>query len=256
MSVEAVKWALYDAPMLLTPAGKPDTTARFVLVVFAEHADKDGRNAYPGPARVKFATGLDVRTVERVVRRLEDGKLLERDGTTSNGSVKWKLSMDLARPASDWEEIEAALLAEREAVAARVRKHRAGRDPEPPVTDPASVTSFQVTDSESVTEPSVTDPASVSNGFELRYVTDAAPGEPPIGTTTSTTTGGTLPPDPLRPQALRSSEPGTDPSSSCLVSGSSETEVDQQPHDARVRAREADEPLGLLLQFRPRRSAS
>lgn len=193
MSVEAVKWALYEAPMLLTPAGKPDTTARFVLVVFAEHADKDGRNAYPGPARVKFVTGLDVRTVERAVRRLEDGKLLERDGFTAAGSVKWKLRVDLLRPASDWEEIEALQQAEREAVAARVRKHRSARTSEAPVTDAESVTGALVTDS-----------ASVRNGFEVRYVTDATPGEPPLEPPGTTTGGMRPPPDPLRtdsPQA-------------------------------------------------------
>lgn len=207
MSVEAVKWALYEAPMLLTPAGKPDTTARFVLVVFAEHADKDGRNAYPGPARVKFVTGLDVRTVERVVRRLEDGKLLERDGLTGAGSVKWKLRIDLVRPASDWEEIEAAQQAEREAVATRVKKHRAARTPAPPVTDPASVTGGEteglVTDSECVTEAPVTDPASVCNGRSAG------------GTTIRTTTGGhAAPQTPLRtdsPQAARRTDQATAP---------------------------------------------
>lgn len=208
MSVEAVKWALYEAPMLLTPAGKPDTTARFVLVVFAEHADKDGRNAYPGPARVKFVTGLDVRTVERAVRRLEDGKLLERDGFTAAGSVKWKLRVDLLRPASDWEEIEALQQAEREAVAARVRKHRWARTSEAPVTDAGSVTGEgdegPVTDSECVTGALVTDSASVRNGFEVRYVTDATPGEPPLEPPGTTTGGMRPPPDPLRtdsPQA-------------------------------------------------------
>lgn len=253
MSVEAVKWALYDAPMLLTPAGKPDTTARFVLVVFAERAHKDGSNAYPGPAKIKFVTGLDIRTVERVVRRLEDGKLLVRDGLTSSGSVKWRLNMDLQRPASDWEEIEAAVQAEREAVAARVRKHRADRTPEPPVTDAGSVTGGGVTDVECVTEAVVTDPASVCNGFEVRDVTDAGPGEPPLGTTSSTTTGGTLPPDPLRPQALRSSEPGTDTSGPSAVRGSEETEFDQEPYDASAHARGTG---ARVIPFRARRSAS
>lgn len=218
MSVEAVKWALYEAPMLLTPAGKPDTTARFVLVVFAEHADKDGRNAYPGPARVKFMTGLDVRTVERVVRRLEDGKLLERDGFTAAGSVKWKLRTDLVRPASDWEEIEAAKLAEREAVAGRVRKHREKREPEPPVTDAGSVTGaaeeVAVTDSASVTSAHVTDSASVCNGFEVRDVTDAAPREPPIEPPGTTSGGHAAPRAPLRtdsPQAARRTDQATAP---------------------------------------------
>lgn len=218
MSVEAVSWALYDAPMLLTPKGKPDTTARFVLVVFAEHADKNGRNTFPGPARVKFATGLDVRTVERVVRRLEDGKLLERDGFTAGGAVRWRVNMDLQRPLSDWEAIEAAAAAERVAVAERVRTHRALRNQESPVTDAGSVTqpvhNPAVTDPASVTSGHVTDSECVRNGFEVRYVTDAAPGEPPVEPPGTTSGGHAAPRTPLRtdsPQAARRTDQPTAP---------------------------------------------
>ena len=213
MSVEAVKWALYEAPMLLTPAGRPDTTARSILVVFAEHADQDGRNAFPGPARIKFATGYDVRTVERAVRRLEDGKLLERQGLTSQGAVRWRVNMAAERPPSDWEEIEAELVAEREAGAARVRKHRGARPQAAPVTDAECVTEPVVTDAECVTSSPVTHSASVRNALEVRYVTHSVPGEPPIEPP-GTTIGGTLPPDPLRtnsPQAARWTEQATAP---------------------------------------------
>lgn len=239
MSVEAVSWALYEAPMLLTPAGKPDTTARFVLVVFAEHADKNGRNTFPGPARVKFATGLDMRTVERVVRRLEDGKLLERDGFTMAGAVRWRVNMDLHRPLSDWEEIEAAAVAERAAVADRVRKHRSRTTPEDVVTDAGSVTtpvdSQSVTDLASVTRFHVTDSECVRNGFEVRYVTDAAPGEPPVEPP-GTTTGGTLPPDPLRtdsPQAACRTdlEPEPDRSQTTSTQLDPESPVPRDPRE-------------------------
>lgn len=244
MSVEAVKWALYDAPMLLTPAGKPDTTARFVLVVFAEHADKEGRNAYPGPARVKFVTGLDVRTVERVVRRLEDGKLLERDGFTAAGSVKWKLRTDLVRPASDWEEIEATQQAEREAVATRVKKHRAARTPVPLVTDAGSVTrgtaEESVTDSECVTDWLVTDPASVCNGRSAG------------GTTIRTTTGGhAAPQTPLRtdsPQAACRTDQPTAPDRSKTPRTQLDPESPVPSAAAFVRARERSRPLRTTWQ--------
>lgn len=209
MSVEAVKWALYEAPMLLTPAGRPDTTARSILVVFAEHADQDGRKAFPGPGRVKFATGFDVRTVERAVRRLEKGKLLERDGITSGGAVIWRVNMNLERPPSDWEEIEDEAAAEREAGAARVRRHREARANGLPVTDAECVTSSPVTHS-----------ASVRNALQVRYVTHSVPGEPPVEPP-GTTTGGTLPPDPLRtdsPQAARRTDQATAPDRSKTTS--------------------------------------
>lgn len=217
VSVEAVKWALYDAPMLLTAAGKPDTTARFVLAVFAERASKDGRDAFPGPAFVKHATGLDVRTVERAVRRLENAELLLRDGMTSMGAVRWRLDLTLKRPATDWAEIEAALAAEREATAARVRKHRTKGD----VTDSASVTGEPVTDS-----------ASVRNGRSVRSVTDAVPGEPPVEPPGEPFGGHAFPRTPLRtesPQAAPRTDLGPEPDSS----KTSPAKVDQEspvPH--------------------------
>ncbi|WP_158840945.1 helix-turn-helix domain-containing protein [Saccharothrix deserti] len=226
MSIEAVAWALYEAPMLLTPAGKPDTSARFVLVVFAEHANKTGHNAYPGPARVKFATGLDVRTVERAVRRLENKGLLVRDGLTSMGAVRWRLDLDLKRPASDWAEIEAALKAEREATAARVRKHRGKAD---------------VTDSASVTPPSVTDSASVRNALSVRSVTHSAPGEPPVEPP-GEPLGGTLPPDPLR-TGRASLGRDEDPSTATDVLPDPSTEADQSKSG--TPAREATPALDL-----------
>lgn len=226
MSHQAVTWALYESPMLLTAAGKPDTTARFVLVVYAERADKDGCNAYPGPAYVKFATGLDVRTVERAVRRLEDAALLIRDGLTAKGAVRWRLDLTVKRPASDWAEIEAAQAAEREATAERVRRHR---------------TKASVTDAESVTGSAVTDSASVRNGRRIRSVTDAAPGEPPEEPP-GEPFGGTLPPDPLRtdaPQAACRTDLEPEPERSKTTS----TGLDRESPVPSARARCAAHPL-------------
>ncbi|MGW0312063.1 helix-turn-helix domain-containing protein [Streptomyces flavidovirens] len=158
MSNEAVHWAMDRAPMLRTEKGKPDTTSRHVLQALAEHAHKDGSNAHPSVLRIQYRTGYDRRTVQRALRRLEDAKLISRDGMVQD-RIKWQLAMSLTRPASDWEEIERAEEAEREATAARVRKHRQAK---------------RVTDSASVTESDVTDSASVSNALELRYVTDSA----------------------------------------------------------------------------------
>lgn len=165
MSTEAVKWAMDDAPMLLTGRGKPDSTARQVLQVLGEHAHKDGTNAYPSVMRVQYRTGLDERTVRRALRRLEDGKLIAANGTV-NGCTNWTLAMGLRRPPTDWEGLEAAKERDRAAVAERVRRHRSKR-----VTGTESVT---VTDSGDVTTGDVTHSDDVSNALKVRDVTDSA----------------------------------------------------------------------------------
>ncbi|MFD4855121.1 helix-turn-helix domain-containing protein [Streptomyces atratus] len=155
--------------MLLTDKGKPDTTSRHVLQALAEHAHKDGGGAHPSTFRLQYRTGYDRRTVQRALRRLETGGLIQKTGET-NGRTIWKLALHLKRPATDWADLERAEEAERAAVAERVRRHRKAKQ----VTDSASVTKAEVTDSASVTESPVTDPASVRNALEQRYVTDSA----------------------------------------------------------------------------------
>jgi hypothetical protein len=163
VSNEAVKWAMDDAPMLLTEKGKPDTTARHVLQALAEHAHKDGGGARPSVLRLQYRTGFDRRTVQRALRRLEDGKLITPGGIV-RGCTEYRLSLDLIRPESDWTVLEAAEEELREATAARVRKHRANR-----VTHSDSVTD---THSDDVTGPDVTHSPSVRNGVEQRYEAD------------------------------------------------------------------------------------
>lgn len=166
MSIEAVKWAMDDAPMLRTPAGKADTTARHVLQAMAEHANSQGKNCHPSEQRIQYRTGYDRRTVQRAQRRLELASLIKKDGTVQD-RIRWKLALGTVRPASDWDDIERAAEAERAATAERVRRHRKTRD----VTDAGSVTE---TGANAVTESHVTDSASVSNALQMRYVTDSA----------------------------------------------------------------------------------
>jgi DNA-binding transcriptional ArsR family regulator len=215
VSNEAVKWAMDDAPMLRTGKGKPDTTARHVLQALAEHAHPDGSNAHPSLLRIQYRTGYDRRTVQRALRRLEDAKLISRDGLVQD-RTKWKLAMNLVRPPSDWEEIQRAEEAEREATAERVRRHRQAKR----VTHSASVTETQ---SESVTEGGVTDSASVGNALEQRYVTHSASvcnarsaalttnqpsAQPPVTKDSSSPAAQTDAPAP--PVAAASSAPATD----------------------------------------------
>ncbi len=204
-----MKWALYSAPMLTTAAGKPDSTSRQVLVVLAEHADDQGKGAYPSPVRISHATGLDDRTVERAVRRLELGGLISRDGFGRNGCIRWKLTMSLARPASDLEDLEAAADSRR-ADAARRQARRRSRIA---VDVSRTQSALQPTDqpaSECDDGGCVTHSECVMSRTLSADVTHSAPPEPPVEPPGNHQSGGTLPPDPLRPQAPTTSGLGNE----------------------------------------------
>ena len=167
MSTEAVNWAMDSAPMLRTDKGKPDTTARHVLQVLAEHARPDGTNSCPSVLRVQYRTGYDRTTVQRAFRRLEKGQLIVRDGTTE-GRARWKLALEARRPESDWAELEREEDGFRAAAAERKRRSRSKT-----VTHSASVTvtgvkDVTVTDAESVT-------ADVTDGTPSRHALKVRP---------------------------------------------------------------------------------
>lgn len=168
MSTEAVKWAMDDAPMLLTDKGRPDSTARHVLQSLAEHAHKDGSNAYPTLRRIRYRTGYDRSTVQRALRRLEVGGLITATGMTEYGVTVYRLVLSMRRPASDMEELEAEETTFRAAAAERKRRSRSKG-----VTHSAPVT---VTHSDAVTEGPVTHSASGRHTVEVRDVTHSASG--------------------------------------------------------------------------------
>lgn len=172
MSHEAVTWAMDDAPMLLTDKGKPDTTARHVLQVLAEHANKQGANARPSLMRIQYRSGYDRRTVQRALRRLEDARLIQPTGVV-NGCTVYRLALATKRPAGDWAALEKEENRQREVDAERQRRYRSrGR-----VTDANAVT---VTDAESVT-PDDRHALSVrTSRTQNPDVTDATPPEPSV----------------------------------------------------------------------------
>jgi DNA-binding transcriptional ArsR family regulator len=142
VSTEAVTWAMDHAPMLRTEKGKPDTTARHVLQVLAEHASPAGTDAHPSVLRIQYRTGYDRATVQRALRRLEKGGLIAKDGTRES-RTRWKLALELRRPITDWSDLEREEDVFRAAAAERKRRSRAKS-----VTHAESVT---VTDAEGVT---------------------------------------------------------------------------------------------------------
>ncbi|WP_431892701.1 hypothetical protein [Micromonospora haikouensis] len=240
MSYQAVQWALDDAPMLRTPKGLPDTTARAVLVARAERADEFGRDTHAAITDVIWRTGFDARTIQRAQERLEAAGLLIPDGTTKWGTPRWNLDMSLRRDPEERAQMEAAADEKKAAEAARVREYRRKQkqprtDAESVRTDPASVR----TDRGSVR----TDPDDVR--------TDAAPPEPPANhpatpreATQESPSGGTLPPDPLRPQSPAA--PGTGIESSLSSAVQEPPQPETATHD---RAREAAPGRGPNLRL-------
>ena len=190
VSYQAVRWALYDAPHLYTDTGLPDTTARSVLVVLAEHADEHGTNAHPSPLRIRFATGYDVRTIQRALDRLEAGQLIAADGVVYSGTPRWKLSMSLTRPEGEWEGLQAEADQIRREESA---KRRARRDRQASIADEA------VRDAES--RMSGTEDAGLRDAESRMSGTQRHPNhqeEPPLEPPLRTTPGGRPAPRPPR----------------------------------------------------------
>ncbi|OKI47211.1 hypothetical protein [Micromonospora sp. CB01531] len=238
MSYQAVQWALDDAPMLRTKSGHPDTTARGVLIARAERADEFGRDTHAAITDVIWRTGYDARTIQRAQERLEAAGLLIPDGTTRWGTPRWNLDMTKKRDPAEMAQLEADIDEKRAAEAARVRDYRRKQK-------------RQRTDAESVRTGSVsvrTDADDVrTDSGDVR--TDAVPPEPPVnlpGTPQEPPleppSGGTLPPDPLRPQSPTA--PGNGIESSLSEDGEQPPQPETATYD---RTREADPAPALRL---------
>ena len=74
MSIEAISWALTAAPI---PTDRRDASSlAIVLVGLANHADPDGRNAFPAVATLVRYTRLSERSVQYALRSLEELSLI------------------------------------------------------------------------------------------------------------------------------------------------------------------------------------
>jgi DNA-binding Lrp family transcriptional regulator len=173
VSTEAVTWAMDDAPMLRTDKGRPDSTARHVLQVLAEHARPDGSNSHPSILRIQYRTGYDERTVQRALRRLEAGGLIKQQGSVQ-GRKKWRLQMHLCRPEFDWAELEAEAEEGKKQAAERQRRARQKRVTQSEAVTVTHAESVTVTHSDDVTEGDVTHSESVSHALPVRDVTHSA----------------------------------------------------------------------------------
>jgi hypothetical protein len=74
MSIEAISWALNEAPI---PTDRRDASSlAMVLVGLANHADPDGRNAFPSNATLTRYTRLSERSVRNILRELTTLELI------------------------------------------------------------------------------------------------------------------------------------------------------------------------------------
>lgn len=89
MSVEAMAWA-FSVPVT--------ANTKLVLLGLANHAHKDGTNAFPGQDTLAEYASCDVRTVRRCLTRLERMGLIENAGKARFGVTNWTLSMALQLP--------------------------------------------------------------------------------------------------------------------------------------------------------------
>lgn len=260
MSYQAVQWALDEAPMLRTKSGHPDTTARGVLIARAERADEYGRGSHASIVDVIWRTGYDARTIQRAEDRLEAAGLMVRDGTTRWGTTRWNLDMSQKRDPAERDEIEASIDQRRSDNAARERARRKRQRAE------RAAAEEQRADAESTrgdAEPARVDLNDTRGDFPSARV-DAVPPEPPVnhpGTlrepSEESPSGGTLPPDPLRPQVPPSSAPGIGIESSLSEGGDQppcsdtvsydrtrESQPDAMPHLRLVEGNPHAEPTG------------
>ncbi|MDX3188641.1 helix-turn-helix domain-containing protein [Streptomyces sp. MN03-5084-2B] len=75
MSIEAISWALNQAPI---PTDRRDASSlAMVLVGLANHADPDGRNAFPSNATLTRYTRLSERSVRNILRELTTLELIQ-----------------------------------------------------------------------------------------------------------------------------------------------------------------------------------
>ncbi|WP_425548762.1 helix-turn-helix domain-containing protein [Amycolatopsis ultiminotia] len=74
MSIEAINWALKHAP--IPPNRRDASSLTIVLIGLANHAEPDGRNAFPAMATLAAYTRLSERSVRYALRNLEQLHLI------------------------------------------------------------------------------------------------------------------------------------------------------------------------------------
>ncbi len=139
MSVEAISWALNLAPVPRDAGGKANPACKAVLIGLANHADPDGKDAFPSVWRLTRYTELSERTVRTALDRLEAAGIIRPcDPAIVAAKIKradqrpkgWDLAMHLVRDDLDNDEL-AALEGQFPGLTARVRAAKAEASQQP-----------------------------------------------------------------------------------------------------------------------------
>lgn len=69
------------------------STAKYVAIIYADHAWEDGTHAYPAVETVANAMGVEARTVQRHLRELERIGMLVPDGKGPRGTNKYRFPL-------------------------------------------------------------------------------------------------------------------------------------------------------------------
>lgn len=162
MSWPAMKWAMEEAPILLTIAGRNNSTAMHVLQTLAYHASATWVS-WPSVERIVLETGLGASTVRDALGTLESGDLISRE--TDGQEVGWRLNSEQRRAVPIQQEVQ-------EAIAARRSGDRARQDRRRNAVTPA--TGVTVTPEVSVTMGVVTPELSVMSRQNSAPVTPVA----------------------------------------------------------------------------------
>lgn len=165
MSWPAMKWAVEQAPILTSDAGRRNSSAAHVLQILAYHADTDGV-AWPSPERLEQETGLGTSAVRDALTALEDGGLVERE--VVDGVTRWRLQMDRQRDVPIQQEIREKIERRQEQARLRQAKRRGLRSAASSVTPESNVT---VTLNGGVTDDDVTLNGNVMSRWNPENVT-------------------------------------------------------------------------------------
>ena len=97
MSFEAIRWILENS--------KTKGAQRLILVVIAEHADKNGL-AWPSVETIARLANCSERFVKQTIAKLESGELVIERGGGRGRSNRYRIPLERVNPASPFEETE------------------------------------------------------------------------------------------------------------------------------------------------------
>ncbi len=126
MSLPAILWAMYEAPVKTNP------TEKCVLMVLAEHADTSGANAFPSWERIAKIVGVSTRTIgstlsslhaKGVIRRgdqrIAEAAVRGRGKSRAYAPTVWDLVMDGSHAAATQAHLPPVVAEDREAIMSR-----------------------------------------------------------------------------------------------------------------------------------------